>query len=103
MNALKMLALAAVVAAAASFAATAEAGNCCPPPPPVKVNLCVVHPCTGCTTNLCVCVPCCCKDQTPCLASCTKGLLGRKILTYKYPCGHCVTVVAKRNGSVKAR
>ena len=103
MNTIKSLAMLAVVAGAFAFTAPAEAGRCCAPPPMVKATICVVDPCTCCKTEVCVCIPCCCKDEEPCLACCERGFLGRKILTYKYPCGHCVTVVIKRNGVVKVR
>ena len=73
---------------------------CCPPPP-VKVPLCIVDPCTGCTYKECVCVPACCAGETPC---CTwrKGLFGRKILTYTWKsCCHSVDVTITRRGKVK--
>lgn len=104
MNAIKSLAMFAVIAGTFAFTAPAEAGrSCCPPPPMVKTTLCVVDPCTCCKTAVCICVPCCCADQEACLVCWKRGFLGRKVLTYKYPCGHCVTVVIKRNGAVRVR
>lgn len=100
---LKMLAALAVLAGALTVTAPVEAGHGCCPPPPVKASLCVVDPCTGCSTSVCVCLPACCAGQEACLAGCRKACLGRKVLTYKYPCGHCVEVVVKRNGAVKVR
>ncbi len=75
---------------------------CCPPPP-VKVPLCIQDPCTGCVTMECICVPACCACETPCMTW-RKGILGRKILTYKWACcGHCVEVVITKRGKVTVR
>ena len=73
------------------------------PPPPVKVSLCVVDPCTCCSYEVCVCVPAECACETPCLAGWKPGFLGRKVLTYKYPCGHCVEVVITKHGKTIVR
>ena len=84
----------------------APAPCCCPPPPPadVKVNWCVVDPCTGCKYPVSACVPACCKGVTPCLDGWRKGLFGRKILTYKFPCcDHCVEVVLTKRGKTIVR
>ncbi|GIW97003.1 MAG: hypothetical protein KatS3mg111_0336 [Pirellulaceae bacterium] len=93
-------------------APTAFAGHCCPqdcckpvccPPPPVKVELCIVDPCTGCTYKECVCVPACCADQEPCV-DCRPGLFGRKVLTYTWPCcDHQVKVIITKHGRVIVR
>ena len=74
---------------------------CCPaPPPPVSVSWCVVDPCDPCCKyTVSACLPACCICQTPCLAGWKKGLFGRKILTYKFPCGECVEVVLTRRGA----
>lgn len=80
--------------------------DCCtpPPPPPVKVSWCVCDPCTGCKYPVSACVPACCQGVTPCLDDCRKGILGRKILTYKFPCcGHCVEVVLTKRGRTIVR
>ncbi|MFK7736440.1 MAG: hypothetical protein AB8B50_10445 [Pirellulaceae bacterium] len=74
--------------------------TCCAPPPPVTVDWCVVDPCDPCKKfSVSACLPACCKCQTPCLAGWKKGMLGRKILTYKFPCGECVEVVLTRRGA----
>lgn len=72
---------------------------CCAPPPPVEVSWCVVDPCTGCKYEVSACLPACCACQTPCLLEWRKGLFGRKILTYKFDCGECVTVLITRHGA----
>jgi hypothetical protein len=74
------------------------------PPPPVEVTWCVVDPCTGCQYEVSACVPACCAGVTPCLAGCKDGLLGRKILTYKFECcNHCVDVVVTKHGRTIVR
>ncbi len=81
----------------------ASAPDCCPPPP-VKVELCVEDPCTCCTYNVTVCIPACCADEAPCVAGWRKGLFGRKIVTYTWPCcGHSVDVVITRHGRTIVR
>lgn len=95
----------AAVAACCMAPATADAGGygCCPPPP-VTVPLCVIDPCTGCATTVCVCVPACCAAEQPVLLCCRRGLFGRKTLTYKYCCcGHTVDVLVTRKGRVRVR
>ena len=76
---------------------------CCAPPPPVDVSWCVEDPCTGCKIHVSACLPACCACETPCLAGWRSGLLGRKILTYKFPCGECVDVVITRHGKAIVR
>ncbi len=78
---------------------------CCPPPPPppVEVTFCVTDPVTCCKYSVTACVPAECACQTPCLVGCRPGFLGRKILTYKFPCGHCVDVVITKFGRVIVR
>ena len=77
---------------------------CCPPPPPVKVQLCVVDPCTGCTYSVSACVPACCANEVPCMAGWRNGIFGRKVLTYKWPgCGHCIEVVITKHGRTIVR
>jgi hypothetical protein len=124
MNRFRVLTLGGVAAVALTlFAATpADAGHhsghhccqpapkccdpapvCCPPPP-VKVDLCVVDPETCCKYPVTVCVPACCANEQPCYAGCRKGFLGRKILTYKWPCcGHSVDIVITHFGRVIVR
>lgn len=87
----------------------AEAGNCCAkpvccvPPPPVEVSWCVEDPCTCCKYSVSACLPSCCKCETPCLVGWHPGLLGRKVLTYKFPCGECVDVVITKHGKTIVR
>ena len=87
----------------------ATAGDCCPkpvccvPPPPVLVDWCVEDPCTCCKYSVSACLPACCKCETPCLVGWRPGLLGRKILTYKFPCGECVEVVITKHGKTIVR
>ena len=81
-----------------------EPAPVCCPPPPVQVDWCVVDPCTGCSHQVSACVPACCAGVTPCLDGCRKGFLGRKILTYKFPCcDHCVDVVITKRGRTIVR
>ncbi len=92
-----------------AVSSVADAGDCCAkpvccqPPPPVEVSWCVVDPCTGCQYPVSACLPACCKCETPCLQGWRSGLLGRKILTYKFPCGECVEVVITKHGKVSVR
>jgi hypothetical protein len=77
---------------------------CCTPPPPVQVQWCVEDPRNCCTYTVSACVPACCAGVTPCLDGCRKGFLGRKILTYKFPCcDHCVDVVITKHGRTIVR
>ncbi|WP_372899033.1 hypothetical protein [Stieleria sp.] len=77
---------------------------CCPPPPPVPVTFCVVDPVTCCKYPVTVCVPCECAGEIPCYVGCRKGLLGRKVLTYKFQCcGECVDIVITKHGRVIVR
>lgn len=99
--------LALAITATFTVGSVATAKDCCPPPPGKLVKICVQDPCDpcACPQEVCVCVPCCCADgEVPCLVDCRRGLLGRKILTYKFvSCNHCVEVVILRNGDAKAR
>ncbi len=83
----------------------APAPVCCPcPPPPVRVDWCVKDPCTCCTYQVSACVPACCAGVEPCYVGCRSGFLGRKILTYKFPCcDHCVEVVITKFGRTIVR
>ncbi len=112
-NILLAAAILAVGTLATISAPTALAGHhhgygayCCAkpsPPPMVMKELCVVDPCTGCSTTVCVCIPACCCHEEPCV-TCRRGFLGRKILTYTWTCcGHCVDVVITKHGKVRVR
>jgi hypothetical protein len=50
-----------------------------------------------------VCVPACCASETPCLVGWKPGIFGRKVLTYKWSCGHCVDVVITKHGKTIVR
>ena len=77
---------------------------CCTPPPPVEVRWCVEDPCNCCSYEVSACVPACCAGVEPCLDGWRKGMLGRKILTYKFPCcDHCVEVVITKHGRTIVR
>ena len=76
--------------------------DCCVPPP-VEVTWCVEDPCTCCKVSVSACLPACCQCQTPCLVGWRSGLLGRKILTYKFPCGECVEIVLTKHGKATVR
>ena len=86
-----------------------RAGDCCPkpvccvPPPPVEVSWCVEDPCTCCKYSVSACLPACCKCEKPCLVGWHSGLLGRKVLTFKFACGECVEVVITKHGKTSVR
>jgi hypothetical protein len=101
----RILLMAALVAVSAlMFTTSAQAGGacCCCPPAPIQTTLCVKPPCSCGSTAVCVCVPGCCTEQpTVCWS---RGLLGRQVATYTWPCcGHQVKVVVNRRGDVKVR
>jgi len=76
---------------------------CCCPPAPIQTVLCVQVPCSCCPPQeVCVCIPGCCTEApTVCWK---KGLFGRQIATYTWPCcGHEVKVIATRRGDLKVR
>ncbi len=92
------------VAQADAGVCCAPAPVCCCPPPPVEVTWCVQVPCTCCSYQVSACVPACCAGTEPCLVDCRKGIFGRKILTYKFPCcDHCVEVVVTKHGRTIVR
>lgn len=108
-NLFRIAILAASVSAGLGQANVASAVDCCPkpvccvPPPPVCVVWCVEDPCTCCKYTVSACLPACCQCETPCLVDWRPGLLGRKILTYKFPCGECVEVVITKHGKTIVR
>lgn len=99
--------------AALGMGNVAAAGDCCAQPvccepvccvpPPVEVCWCVEDPCTCCKYTVSACLPACCAGQVPCLVDCRSGIFGRKVLTYKFPCGECVEVVITKHGRVTVR
>lgn len=81
-----------------------ECAPVCCPAPPVEISFCVVDPVTCCKYPVTVCVPAECAGTTPVYAGCRPGFLGRKILTYKFPCcGECVDIVITKFGRVIVR
>jgi hypothetical protein len=91
-----------VVGAAAAAQAGCYCVPCCPQQP-MTTTLCVQPPCSCCVTPVKVCVPECCCCETPCVTW-KKGMLGRQIGTYNWPCcGYSVKVVVNRRGEVKVR
>lgn len=103
-----LFAVAIAVASLVSAPSTSLAGSpcgvvvecCIPAPPPVAIDLCVVDPCTGKSGTFRVCVPAECACEKPCLVGWKRGFLGRKVLTYKWPCGYCLEVVITPFGRV---
>ena len=74
----------------------------CQAAPSVERMICVVDPCTGCAKEVCVCVPCCCTED-PCV-TCRRGVFGRTVLQYCWPCcGYKVEVVINRLGAIRVR
>jgi len=58
----------------------------------------VKDPCTGCETEIEVCLPACCKGEpTKC---CGVGFLGRDVVTYEWCCGFSVRVAFTRCGDL---
>lgn len=105
---LSIVALTMALVGGLSQASTLNAGDCCKPacecpPPPVSVSWCAEDPCNCCKYNVSACLPACCKDQVPCLAGWRHGIFGRKVLTYKFPCGECVEVVITIHGTAFTR
>ena len=70
--------------------------------PTMERTICVTDPCTGCSQQVCVSVPCCCTED-PCV-TCRSGILGRTVLTYCWGCcGHSVDVVINCRGKIRVR
>ena len=69
---------------------------CCTPGTPTTLT--VKDPCTGCETEIQVCLPGCCKgDPTTC---CGSGFLGRPTVEYEWCCGYSVRVAFTRCGDL---
>lgn len=95
---------------AAPVCCEAPAPVCCEPAPvccpsaPVKVSWCVQNPLTCCPVEVSACVPACCENVIPELVCCKKGFLGRKVMTFSFPCcDTCVDVVFTPLGRVIVR
>src|SRR5690606_22402987 len=70
-------------------------GNC---EAPKEIVLKVKNPCTGCETDVPVCMPACCEGEPKvCEGS---GFLGRDIIEYEWCCGFSVRVAFKRCGDL---
>jgi len=70
-------------------------GNCSPPK---EIVLKVKNPCTGCETDVPVCMPACCEGE-PKVCEGT-GFLGRDIVEYEWCCGFSVRVAFKHGGDL---
>lgn len=97
--------------------AAPEAGGCEPAPccapcvdycdrtrcfrcsPKQETCLVVCNPCTGCTVNIPVCIPCCCEG---CPEICgRRGLFGAGVVTYRWCCGFEAVIRFTRCGDIK--
>lgn len=70
-------------------------GNCSPPK---EIVLKVKNPCTGCETDVPVCMPACCEGE-PKVCEGT-GFLGRDVVEYEWCCGFSVRVAFKHGGDL---
>jgi hypothetical protein len=71
---------------------------CCGCEPSKPIVLKVKDPCTGCETDVHVCLPACCEGEpTIC---CGKGFLCRDIVEYEWCCGFYVRVAFKKCGDL---
>jgi len=70
--------------------------GCCQPP--VQTVLKVKNPCTGCETDVTVCVPACCTGEPK--ECCGSGIFGRELVTYEWCCGYKVKVAFKHSGDL---
>jgi hypothetical protein len=102
--------------------ATASASGCCTPEPVCCPTPCIAYrhcgpklccgdcrpgtdlvlkvknPCTGCESDVTVCLPACCTgDPTLCEGT---GFLGRNVLVYEWCCGYSVRVAFKHCGDI---
>ena len=97
-----VIALLAGADAMAARAACPPGYVCKPAPPPQVLVLNVKNPaCCGDYACVKVCVPGCCEGPPTVCARC--GVLGRGIVTYRWCCGHQVTVVFTALGGVRVR
>lgn len=66
--------------------------------PPKQIVLKVKNPCTGCETDVPVCIPACCEGEPK---VCTgTGFLGRDVVEYEWCCGFSVKVAFKHCGDL---
>jgi len=70
--------------------------NCCLPP--VETILKVKNPCTGCETDVTVCLPGCCTGEPK--VCCGSGIFGRDVIEYTWCCGFSTRVAFKRTGDL---
>ena len=70
--------------------------GCCLPP--VETVLKVKNPCTGCETDVKVCLPGCCTGEPK--VCCGTGIFGRDVIEYTWCCGFSTRVAFKRCGDL---
>jgi hypothetical protein len=58
----------------------------------------VTDPCTGCTTAVPVCIPCCCLDQPEVCAR--AGHFGRDVIDYHWCCGFDIKIIVDKCGDI---
>ena len=66
--------------------------------PPQQIVLRVKNPCTGCETDVPVCIPACCEGE-PKVCNGT-GFLGRNVVEYEWCCGFSVKIAFKHCGDL---
>jgi len=71
---------------------------CCGCEPGQPLVLKVKNPCTGCETDVEVCLPACCKGEPK--VCCGSGFLGRDVVEYEWCCGYSVRVAFKHTGDL---
>ena len=70
--------------------------GCCKPP--TELVLKVKNPCTGCETDVPVCLPACCEGEPKVCGG--SGFLGRDVVVYEWCCGYSVRVAFKHCGDL---
>ncbi len=71
---------------------------CCGCEPSQPIVLHVKDPCTGCETDVPVCLPACCEGEPK--VCCGTGFLGRDVVEYQWCCGYSVRVAFKHCGDL---
>jgi hypothetical protein len=66
--------------------------------PKIEMVLQVTDPCTGCLTDVPVCLPGCCEGA-PRVCN-DRGFLGRDVMWYDWSCGFSVRVTFKKTGDL---